>query len=98
MQFEPIFIALTGLSMAVFFPTLMNSLTETFEGKESQVVPLALSGIDFFLIIFHLGFGQYIRSFGISSASEFNFALGIGVIFLLIYVFEWKADPKEVRV
>ncbi|MCB0420766.1 MAG: MFS transporter [Bdellovibrionales bacterium] len=80
------FLAVCGFSMAFFFPVVMDVMAEEYGSSSEQLVPLAFSGVDAFLVIFHLGFGQMVFRFGIDKAMYLNLALAVWVLILILFL------------
>ncbi len=65
---HPLFLALTGLSMSVFFPSFMDWLAESFPDDFQKVTSIVLSGIGLHLVVMHLGFGRVASQIGVERA------------------------------
>lgn len=93
------FLSLTGLSLSFFFPTTMDILAEEFPENTEQIIPLALSGVDVFLIVMHLGFGQAVDKLGLEQAMHLVIIICVLVfISLLILPSDQSKSSKTKRV
>jgi FHS family glucose/mannose:H+ symporter-like MFS transporter len=78
LYYDPHFLALTGLSMSIFFPTVMEYVSVIFGKKSDSLIASILTSMGFCIIIVHFGFGQLVTYFGLAVSMH------LGIIFLFI--------------
>lgn len=81
----PIFLALTGLSMSVFFPAFMDWLADSFPNEFQRVTSTVLSGIGLHLVVMHLGFGKIAQGLGVTKAMSLAPLLAFISLFMLVF-------------
>ena len=86
----PLAFALTGLSMSIFFPSLMDWLISLFPKEFPQVSSFAISGIGFHLILMHLGFGRLAAKLGLWQAMTLPLILTFFSFIMLMVLIIWS--------
>lgn len=69
-----------GLSMSVFFPTLVASISENRPKESGQIIALGMTGVSVILIIMHWTFGL------IADLWNMRVAMTLGPLFLLVAI------------
>jgi MFS family permease len=92
----PIFLSLSGLTMSIFFPTSMDLINELFPKNAEEVMTAAMSGIGFFLVAMHLGFGQMANIYGVKAAMGSAIAMTVGSAVLFeIFIRMYRRPVKS---
>lgn len=85
---HPFFLALTGLSMAPFYPLSISYISEITGIHKRQFFTFALSFQSICVIIMHLGVGYLTDQFGLF------YAFGVGILSLVLALVCINAHPK----
>jgi FHS family glucose/mannose:H+ symporter-like MFS transporter len=92
---HPFFLALTGLSMSVFFPSYMDWLAETFPDDFQKITSIVLSGIGLHLVAMHLGFGRIAGHLGVVKAMGLAPLLTFLSHFMLVFATQKVAHLEK---
>lgn len=95
--FYPYAMALTGLSMSIFFPSMMDWLGEKFSNDFTQVTSFALTGIGAHLTLMHIGFGKVVSILGLVKAMYIPFCLIlISLVTLLLFKLMHESYERKI--
>ncbi|MEY4616681.1 MAG: hypothetical protein RJB66_1641 [Pseudomonadota bacterium] len=86
LHLHPIYLTLTGLFMAPFYPVAMAFLAERFPQKLSPMIGLIIAFQSSFVILMNLLMGQLTDLYGIQIAMNSAFAFGGLSWFLLMFI------------
>lgn len=91
---DPLWIILSGLTMAPFFPLVMSYIGEKFPHHLGPATAMAISLDGFFVVLMHAGVGQLTQSWGIVQALMVGPAAAIMGILILAFD-RWVLDEKS---
>lgn len=84
LEFHPLWLALTGLSMSLFYPFIITYLSEKYQTHVSQVISKALILQSICIVLMHLGVGLLSDGLGLKKALMVGYAfLAIPILLLL---------------
>ena len=93
----PYAFSFTGLTMSIFFPSIMDWLGQVFPKDFTKVTSFALTGISAHLVLMHLGFGKLVTELGLEKAMFLTIGLSIiSLVMLLILIIWSQFRSKEV--
>jgi fucose permease len=93
----PYAFSFTGLTMSIFFPSIMDWLGQTFPKDITRVTSFALTGISAHLVLMHLGFGKLVTELGLEKAMFLTIGLSICSLVMLFILLAWNQfHQKEI--
>lgn len=94
--YYPLALAFTGLSMSIFFPSLMDWLGSQFPKRFTQVTSFALTGVGAHLVFMHLGFGSLVDYLGLKTAMTLPIYLTVFSFLMLCLFKSWNQRLTKV--
>lgn len=92
LKFHPFFIALSGLTMAPYYPLCVSYISEISKDLSRTFLSFAMSFQSLAVVAMHLGVGYMTDQFGLS------FAFGVGILSLVISILCLSFHPKKLTV
>lgn len=90
LNFYPYAFSFTGLTMSVFFPSIMDWLGQIFPKDFTRVSSFALTGISAHLVLMHLGFGKLVTELGLEKAMFLIIGLSLFSLVMLLILLTWN--------
>lgn len=92
LKWHPFFLALSGLTMAPYYPLCVSYISEISKDLSRTVVSYAMSFQSFSVVAMHLGVGYMTDTFGLA------FAFGVGILALIISIICLSLHPQKLTV
>lgn len=92
LKFHPFFLALSGLTMAPYYPLCVSYISEISKDLSRTFLSYAMSFQSFSIVAMHLGVGYMTDMFGLA------FAFGVGIVALVISILCLSFHPQKLTV
>ncbi|AZZ36509.1 hypothetical protein CIK05_06805 [Bdellovibrio sp. qaytius] len=89
---HPFFLALSGLTMAPYYPLCVSYISEISQGLSRTFLSIAMSFQSLAVVAMHLGVGYMTDHYGLA------FAFGVGILALIISVLCLSLHPQKLTV
>jgi MFS family permease len=92
LKFHPFFLALSGLTMAPYYPLCVSYISEISKDLSRTFLSFAMSFQSLAVVVMHLGVGYMTDHFGLA------FAFGVGILALVISIICLTFHPQKLTV
>lgn len=92
LKIHPFFLALSGLTMAPYYPLCVSYISEISKGLSRTFLSVAMSFQSLAVVAMHLGVGYMTDHYGLA------FAFGVGILALVISVICLSFHPQKLTV
>ena len=92
LKLHPFFLALSGLTMAPYYPLCVSYISEISQGLSRTFLSVAMSFQSLAVVAMHLGVGYMTDHYGLA------FAFGVGILALVISVICLSFHPQKLTV
>ncbi|MES2803384.1 MAG: MFS transporter [Bdellovibrionota bacterium] len=92
LKLHPFFLALSGLTMAPYYPLCISYISEISQELSRTFLSVAMSFQSLAVVLMHLGVGYMTDQFGLA------FAFGVGILALIISIICLSFHPQKLTV